>query len=383
MINSRTLALVGGALVAASGVAASISEGCMSDILAELPHLANTAAVLDIDEGSDFTLLAPSQAAAVALSELLLIEGCEMLVMEDFARIVSSWLISGTQVSPSDLSTDPLVFSPPATQPGLSFGLFTDASGDAFAEIFNAAGVSNNVVGLAPTGTSICGGSGTLIVTDELILNPAMLTRVRRFADTPDSPCEGTWTEEEEPVPVNEAFLSDVEFELAGNKTTATIPITAFVNSTAFDEDGNEVPVMTNVALAIMNDLDAQLNAAGTEFNVQVPVNVTINVITEGCDEAVQITTPVDITIGVAIVVEGAEIGGGTAVMLPACEEVGVAFFDRCGGMIGGSRFVSACADPSAICLQKNPFFAMCIPPMLLPRFLDQGFEGTQLQCQQ
>lgn len=185
-------------------------------------------------------------------------------------------MIAGTQVSPSDLSTDPINFSPPATKAGLSLDLFTDASGDAFAEIFNAAGDSNNVVGLAPSGISICGGSGSLIVTDELILNPAMLTRIRRFQDTPDSPCEDKGEAIWEPMPVNEAFLTDLEFELTGNKTTATIPISALVNSTAFDEEGNEVPVTTNVALALMNDLDASLNAAGTDFNVRLACNAAV-----------------------------------------------------------------------------------------------------------
>lgn len=199
--------------------------------------------------------------------------GTEFATLGTLVQIVSSWVISGTQVSPSDLTSDALLFGPPATQPGLSFGLFTDAAGDAFAEIFNAAGDSSNVVGLAPTGISICDGSGTLIVTDELILNPAKLTRIRRFTGTMVSPCaemeEAMEEAETEMVPLNEAFLADLEFELSGNKTTATIPISALVNSTAFDDDGNEVPVSTNVALALMNDLDASLNAAGTEFNVR------------------------------------------------------------------------------------------------------------------
>lgn len=42
---------------------------------------------LDFNDNSDFTLLAPSQSAAVALSELLLIEGCDMLPMAGFENV--------------------------------------------------------------------------------------------------------------------------------------------------------------------------------------------------------------------------------------------------------------------------------------------------------
>lgn len=187
-------------------------------------------------------------------------------------QIVASWLISGTQVSPSDLSSNPLSFTPPATAPGIGLNLFTDADGVAFAEVLNAAGDTNNVVGLSADPATVCDGRGTLYVTDELILYPALLTRIRNMEDTPTSPCDAMAAAadpEDEIVPVNEAFLSNLEFELAGNKTTATIPISALVNSTAVDEDGNEVPVTTEVSLALMNDLDAALNDAGTEFNVR------------------------------------------------------------------------------------------------------------------
>lgn len=115
-------------------------------------------------------------------------------------------------------------------------------------------------------------------------------------------------------------------------------------------------------------------------MQVEVPVNVELQVITQGCDDVVSITTPIEISIGVSIVVDGEDIGGGNAIMLPRCTDTGVALFDSCGGMMGGRRFVNQCAD-SAICLSKNEFFAMCIPPRLLQRFLGQGFEGTQLQC--
>lgn len=114
---------------------------------------------------------------------------------------------------------------------------------------------------------------------------------------------------------------------------------------------------------------------------VQVPVNVSINVVTEGCDEAVAITTPVEITIGVQIVVDGDMIGNGNAMMAPVCEEVGVPLYERCGGMTGGRRFVNACASSTAICLSKNAFFAMCIPPSQMQRFVDQDWEAMQLQC--
>lgn len=380
MLRPHLLALIGGVLVARRATA-NMGEACMEDILAELPHLANTDVAFDIDDNAEFTLLAPSQDASVDLTELLLTEGCEMLPMDAFEKIVASWVITGTQVAPSDLSTAPLTFAPPATQPGLSLALFTDDSGAAFAEIFNAAGDSNNVVGLVPGSASVCGGRGTLYVTDELILYPALLTRVRAMEDTPHSPCDEMAAAEDDAVPVNEAFLSNLEFELAGNKTTATIPISALVNSTAFDEGGNEVPVTTEVSLALMNDLDAALNEAGTEFNVQVPVNVSLSVVTTGCDDVVAITTPVDISIGVQIVINGNEIGSGNAMMAPRCEETGVALFERCGGMADGRSFVSACASSTALCLSKNAFFAMCIPPQQLQRFVDRGWEAMQLQC--
>lgn len=41
----------------------------------------------DFDDGMDFTLLAPSQNASVALTELLLTQGCETLPMDNFARV--------------------------------------------------------------------------------------------------------------------------------------------------------------------------------------------------------------------------------------------------------------------------------------------------------
>lgn len=115
-------------------------------------------------------------------------------------------------------------------------------------------------------------------------------------------------------------------------------------------------------------------------MQIEVPVNVELQVVTQGCEDVVSITNPVQISIGVEVVVDGNVIGGGAALMMPRCAEVGVALFESCGGMIGGSRFVNQCAG-SAICLNKNEFFAMCIPPRLLQRFLGQGFEGTQLQC--
>lgn len=116
-------------------------------------------------------------------------------------------------------------------------------------------------------------------------------------------------------------------------------------------------------------------------MQVQVPVNVSLNVLTQGCDDAVAITTPVEISIGVQIVINGNEIGTGNAMMAPRCEETGVALFDRCGGSDNGRTFVSACATDSAICLSKNSFFAMCIPPTQLQRFVDRGWEAMQLQC--
>lgn len=43
--------------------------------------------VFDFDDTTDFTLLAPSQNASVALTELLLTEGCEMLSAADYSRV--------------------------------------------------------------------------------------------------------------------------------------------------------------------------------------------------------------------------------------------------------------------------------------------------------
>lgn len=43
--------------------------------------------VLDFDESSDFTLLAPSQNASVELTEVLLTEGCANFSTADYARV--------------------------------------------------------------------------------------------------------------------------------------------------------------------------------------------------------------------------------------------------------------------------------------------------------
>jgi hypothetical protein len=98
------------------------------------------------------------------------------------------------------------------------------------------------------------------------------------------------------------------------------------------------------------------------------------------------VTVPVDVDIDVELLVAGKPIGKGQASMLfEECVDPPGHIWDQCGGLEYDSKsksrttFTSGCEE--GICVEKNKWFAMCMPEERRELFKKRGWSGKVLEC--
>jgi hypothetical protein len=123
-------------------------------------------------------------------------------------------------------------------------------------------------------------------------------------------------------------------------------------------------------------------------IQVEVPISVNVNVDSgEQCGlQGANISVPVDVDVDVAIEISGKPIGTGKGgVTFDKCQTSVAHLWRQCGGIaydgMGSSpqKFVSSCQE--GICVQKNEWFAMCMPEDRRQVFKHQGWSGKFLKC--
>ena len=125
-------------------------------------------------------------------------------------------------------------------------------------------------------------------------------------------------------------------------------------------------------------------------MQVQVPIVVDVTVDAgDGCslDDAI-LTIPIDVKIGADLVVEGLPVGHGTeSAVFRKCEDEDAQLWKQCAGINFPSGHASAprffqrhCVE--GICVEKNQFFAQCLPREHRKVFKwQQGWSGKWLEC--
>jgi hypothetical protein len=123
----------------------------------------------------------------------------------------------------------------------------------------------------------------------------------------------------------------------------------------------------------------------------EVPVTIQVNTQQSGSDvgngsRGSNVVVPIDVDIGVELVVAGKPVGQGKAsMMFDKCKESVAHLWTQCGGISYDGKdgtpqkFTSACEE--GICVQKSEWFAMCIPEDQKQLFKKQGWSSKVLRC--
>lgn len=120
-------------------------------------------------------------------------------------------------------------------------------------------------------------------------------------------------------------------------------------------------------------------------MQAEIPVSIQVNS-QQGGGAGSMVTVPVDVDIDVELLVAGKPIGKGQASMLfEECVDPPGHIWDQCGGLEYDSKsksrttFTSGCEE--GICVEKNKWFAMCMPEERRELFKKRGWSGKVLEC--
>jgi hypothetical protein len=121
-------------------------------------------------------------------------------------------------------------------------------------------------------------------------------------------------------------------------------------------------------------------------MQVEVPVQVKVIVQNENCDmdfDNLTINAPVEVEVGVDLVVNGHKVGHGQKEMGMACDGIAQEWKAcRHTNKRTGYKLVKSCEGDN-LCVMKNKHYAQCVPKGAISRLVNKkGWDGTVLECE-
>jgi hypothetical protein len=123
-------------------------------------------------------------------------------------------------------------------------------------------------------------------------------------------------------------------------------------------------------------------------MQIDLPISVNVNVgSAETCGiKATNASTAIDVDVDVAIEISGKPVGKGKGgVTFDRCRTTVSQLWHQCGSIAYDGKdgmpqkYVSRCQE--GVCVQKNEWFAMCMPEDRRNVFKHQGWSGKFLRC--
>jgi hypothetical protein len=182
-------------------------------------------------------------------------------------QIVNAGVVHGIKIPISSLENNkPMILKPTHTQDAMGLVLAHDGDSNALhVEVIDEADEVIDAVPGVPDqlDISVCEGKGILHVVSGVIIPPRLHQRIQEYLGSDKSPCQGE--DGGSAVGSTDDLLTGTNITLGSdtNTSTATIPVTATVDTTAIDANGNEVPVQSEVELDVNATLTEISDALG------------------------------------------------------------------------------------------------------------------------